>query len=85
VNHHTANLLECLTHRIEDRKSIARRVLDALLADPDARMDFRTPWRPLTVEEEANWISREHFASLLHSFPEPTLLVIDSSIPALGT
>lgn len=68
MSHHTANLLECPIRRIEDRKNIARRVFDALMADPDARLDFRTPWRSFTEDETANWISREHFAALIYTF-----------------
>jgi hypothetical protein len=74
----TGNLLLCPTFKIEDRRAIVRRVLDALLADPECRYTFgRSEWKQLTPDEEGNWIARQHFTTVSLSYresdPEPHL------------
>ena len=65
----TANLLECPRYKIEDRKTIVSRVLDALLANPDCRYSTRGGWVKLTADEQANWEARELLAGIKRSFP----------------
>lgn len=68
-----SNILLAPTHKIADRKAIADRVLDALLADSNARYNTgRGEWRPLTEEEEANWVARHHFFLVSWSYTEAT-------------
>jgi hypothetical protein len=68
----TANLLECPTYKLEDRRTILLRVLGALLTDPDCRYDFKGGWRQLTADEHGNWEARELLIQLIHTFPVPT-------------
>ena len=68
-----ANILLAPTHKIADRKMIAIRVLNALLADPSARYNIgRGEWRQLTEDEEANWTARHHFFLVSQSYTETT-------------
>lgn len=62
------NLLDCSTFKIADRKAILQRVYDALLASPDAMLDFKNQHR-YTPDETANWQARQDIADLLLSFP----------------
>ena len=68
-----ANLLNCPTYKIEDRKNIVARVLGALLADPDCRYAFHgrwsNAWVPPTADELANGEARETLVHILRSFP----------------
>jgi hypothetical protein len=64
-----SNLLESPTYKIEDRRKILMRVLGALLTDRDCRTNFRGEWKPLSVDETANWDARCTVADLLQEFP----------------
>ena len=64
-----ANLLTCPMYKIEDRKAIVVRVLDALLAGPDCRYDFKGPWKKLTPDEQANWDARQSLVQIKQTFP----------------
>ena len=75
------NLLSCPMFKIEDRKTMVTRVLDALLADPYCRYNLgRGEWRQMTVDEVANWEARQHFTQVSQSYPS-TLLVDLASVP----
>ena len=65
------NLDKAPTHKIEDRKAILLRVLDALLADPNCRYAF-SDIRRVTVDEIANWEARETVSRLSQSFKVAT-------------
>lgn len=65
------NLDKAPTHKIEDRKAILLRVLDALLADPDCRYDFRGFYRQ-TADETANWEARQTISQLSQTFKVAT-------------
>ena len=64
MSHQLGNLLDCPMHQIADRKVILQRVYDALLADPDAALDFKGGHRS-TADELANWETRQLVASAL--------------------
>ena len=65
------NLDKAPTRKIEDRKAILLRVLDALLADPNCRYTF-SDIRRVTVDEIANWEARETVSRLSQSFKVAT-------------
>lgn len=78
----TANLLACPMYKIEDRRAIVSRILDALLADPDCRYTFsHGEWKSMTPDEVANWESRELLVRIRDSFPvasdEPPVLQVE--------
>ena len=67
------NLLSCPMFKIEDRKIMVTRVLDALLADPDCRYNLgRGTWRQMTADETANWEARELLVQIKRTFPVST-------------
>ena len=61
------NLLDCPMYHIADRKALLQRVYDALIADPDAVLDFRGGHR-YTAEEIENWQARQSVADILATF-----------------
>ncbi len=75
------NLDKAPTHKIEDRKAILLRVLDALLADPDCRYTFSGIWR-ITADETANWEARQTISQLSQTFKvathEPPVVKIEA-------
>lgn len=64
----------------EDGRKILLRVLGALLLDEHARWDFKSPWRQLSVDEDANWQSRETIHILLRTFPSPKISLTTDSV-----
>lgn len=65
-----SNILESKTHKIADRRLILLRVLGALLLDRDCRYFLSCGnWRPLTVDQQANWDARATIQDLLQDFP----------------
>lgn len=85
----SANLLNSPTFKIEDRRILAERILNALLADPSCRCDFKGQWKQPTADEESNWISRQFFVQLKQSFPvtaeSDSPLPVDAPLESLGT
>ena len=75
------NLLTCPTYKIEDRKTILNQVLDALLADPDCRYEFKGEWKQLTAGEQANWDARQSLTQIKQTFPASAFPVDGSTIP----
>ena len=75
------NIDKAPTRKIEDRKAILLRVLDALLADPNCRYAF-SDIRRVTVDEIANWEARETVSRLSQSCKvathEPPVTKIES-------
>lgn len=71
-------LFRAPTFKIEDRRQLAMRVLDALHRDKDCRYKAFGEWQKLTAEETANWEARETLAKILKTFPEP---VRNSDVP----
>lgn len=77
----TANLLDCPTYKIEDRREILDRVLRALQDDPNCYHAVRGGWRRLTPDEAANWDARESITGLRSTFKvasdEPPVVEIE--------
>lgn len=71
------NLLDCPMYRLEDRRTIAKRALAALLDDPDCRYKVAPTWQKLTPDQLGNWEAREHFVHVLRSLPAPALPKIE--------
>ena len=65
------NLDKAPTRKIEDRKAILLRVLDALLADPNCRYTF-SDIRRVPADEIANWEARETVSRLSQTFKVAT-------------
>ena len=69
----TANLLDCPTYKLDDRREIITRVIDALFADPDCRYEFHGPWSGSWTapnhDQVANWEARELLLQIRRTFP----------------
>lgn len=61
-------LYRASTFKIEDRKAIVIRALQALLDSPDCRYKTES-WRKLTPEEQSNWDARETMVAIQKTFP----------------
>lgn len=64
----TTRFLDLPTYKIEDRREILERVLQALLADPDCFYPVRGALKSLTPDEIANWEARESIMTLKRTF-----------------
>jgi len=70
------NLAEAPIHRLEDRRAVLQRILEALQRDPDCRYVFREKLNP---DEEANWEARNDVQTALREFPK---ILKEESIPS---
>lgn len=76
-----SNILLAPTHKISERRAILFRVLDALLADPNCRYDFRGLYK-VSADEEINWQARQTICGLIHTFPNEQVRDADNPPPA---
>lgn len=65
-----SNVADAPMFKITDRDILRKRILGALLADPDCRYTFRGDWKPLTADEQANWDARTSLSGSTASTPD---------------